>query len=84
MGCTAGLLLKTTASDDWIIFKFLNKNLWILELGTTFVARYAKNDETYKAHEEAFQTLGRLSTALYNRIFKTAFPTRKAVLFGIG
>ena len=71
-------------TDYWqmvAIFIFFNKNLWILYLLTTFAARYAKNDETYKAHEEAFHTLGRLSTALYKKIFKKAFPHRKAVLF---
>jgi hypothetical protein len=62
---------------------FFNKNLCILYLLTTFAPRYAKNDETYKAHEEAFHTMGRLSTALYNKIFKKAFPHRKAFLFGL-
>jgi hypothetical protein len=66
---------------QWVFSWIFNKNLWILYLLTTFAARYAKINETYKAHEEAFQTLGRLSTALYNRIFKTAFPPGRPFCF---
>lgn len=74
---TKELALKTLFSS------FFNKNLCILYLLTTFAPRYANNDEIYKAHEEAIHTMGRLSTALYNKIFKKAFPHRKAFLLGL-